>query len=130
MLWNTPSNRFAEHLGDVARKNIEANATKQIEKNRKAELNVGDHVRIKLSAIDSTIRKAIKQGDKKNIVVTYSTEVYRVSNRFQGEHSKPEYLLEDIEGTNLRHRFFSSDLLRVENPYFFPVVDVAKLNRM
>jgi transposase InsO family protein len=58
--------------------NIKEKAKKQIERTKIDELNVGDHVRVKMSALYSELRKAIKQGNKKHINVTYTPEIYRV----------------------------------------------------
>jgi hypothetical protein len=49
--------------------NIRERAKKQLEKNKIVELNVGDWVRVKMSALYSELRKAIKQGNKKLINV-------------------------------------------------------------
>ena len=80
--YNNVKNRTREQLlnlehfdNDVIRnettENIRQKAKKQIEKNKIDEFNVGDNVRVKMSALYSEIRKAVKQGNKKLINVTY-----------------------------------------------------------
>jgi hypothetical protein len=111
--------------------NIKDKARKQILKNKIIELNVGDWVRVKMSAIFSELRRAIKQDNKKLINVTYTPEIYRIFKII--DESKPglekkRYTLKNIDGTPLyteskinemRHthrykRLFASDLLKID----------------
>ena len=140
--YNNVKNRTREQLlnlehfdNDVLReqtsKNIREKAKKQIEKNKIDEFNVGDHVRVKMSALYSEIRKAVKQGNKKLINVTYTPEIYRVFKVIDETHPSYErkrYTLKTLDGQPLyterkvnemthSHRYrrlFASDLLKVD----------------
>lgn len=140
--YNNVKNRTREQLlnlehfdNDVLRhqtsENIREKAKKQIEKNKIDEFNVGDHVRVKMSALYSEIRKAVKQGNKKLINVTYTPEIYRVFKVIEETHPSYErkrYTLKTLEGEPLyterkvnemthSHRYrrlFASDLLKVD----------------
>jgi hypothetical protein len=111
--------------------NIRERAKKQLEKNKIVELNVGDWVRVKMSALYSELRKAIKQGNKKLINVTYTPEIYRVFKVIQETHptyERKRYTLKNLDGEPLyteskinemthSHRYrrlFASDLLKVD----------------
>jgi IS4 transposase len=111
--------------------NIRERAKKQLEKNKIVELNVGDWVRVKMSALYSELRKAIKQGNKKLINVTYTPEIYRVFKVIDEVHPSYErkrYTLKNLDGEPLyteskinemthSHRYrrlFASDLLKVD----------------
>jgi hypothetical protein len=140
--YNNVKNRTREQLlnlehfdNDVLRnqtsENIREKAKKQIEKNKIDEFNVGDHVRVKMSALYSEIRKAVKQGNKKLINVTYTPEIYRVFKVIEETHPSYErkrYTLKTLDGQPLyterkvnemthSHRYrrlFASDLLKVD----------------
>jgi hypothetical protein len=58
--------------------NIKEKAKQNVLKNKTIEFNVNDFVRVKLSQLYSQVRKMIKDGDKKFIVVKYSPEVYQI----------------------------------------------------
>ena len=111
--------------------NIRERAKKQLEKNKIIELNVGDHVRVKMSALYTELKKAIKQGNKKLINVTYTPEIYRVFKVIQETHPNYErkrYTLKTLDGEPLyterkinemthSHRYrrlFASDLLKID----------------
>ena len=113
------------------RENIKEKAKQQIERTKIDELNVGDWVRVKMSALYSELRKAIKQGNKKLINVTYTPEIYRVFKVIEETHPSYErkrYTLRTLDGTPLyteskinemkhSHRYrrlFASDLLKVD----------------
>ena len=64
-------------------------------------LNVGDFVRVKLSAIQTGLRQKEKAGNKKLIVVKFSPDVYRIKEvKFpkQGRIGLPKYVIEDKDG--------------------------------
>ena len=111
--------------------NIRERARKQLEKNKIDEFNVGDHVRVKMSSLYSELKKAIKQGNKKLINVTYTPEIYRVFKVIQETHPNYErkrYTLKTLEGeplyterkvNEMKHshryrRLFASDLLKID----------------
>jgi hypothetical protein len=134
-------------------------AKKEVEKNKTLELNVGDWVRVKMSALYSQVRKMIKDNDKKYLVVKYTPEVYRIRSILKPDHAgyeKLRYTLTAPGGepidTQLKRnnpnkerrarRFFATDLLCVatkeespEKPPTFDndsldIYDAHKLNKI
>ena len=114
-----------------ARNNIREKAKKQIERNTITELNKGDYVRVKMSALYSELRKEIKAGNKKLINVSYTPEIYKIFKVIDETHPSYErkrYTLKKLDGTPLyteskvnemrkTHRYrrlFASDLLKVD----------------
>ena len=64
-------------------------------------LEIGDFVRVKLSAIQSGLKQKEKAGNKKLIVVKFSPDVYRIKEvkmPKQGRIGLPKYIIEDSEG--------------------------------
>jgi hypothetical protein len=51
-----------------------------IKNNDTTEYKIGDFVRVKMGTLYSKVRKLIKSGDKKNIVVNYSPTVYKITH--------------------------------------------------
>jgi hypothetical protein len=64
---------------------------KDIARNKTRELEVGDLVRLKWSAVNSDLRRTIKQGKKKHIVVTYTKTVFRILNRIVSQNAQEGY---------------------------------------
>ena len=84
-----------------------------------------------MSSLYSELKKAIKQGNKKLINVTYTPEIYRVFKVIQETHPNYErkrYTLKTLEGeplyterkvNEMKHshryrRLFASDLLKID----------------
>ena len=85
-------------------------------------LNVGDFVRVKLSAIQTGLRQKEKAGNKKLIVVKFSPDVYRIKEvkmPEQGRIGLPKYVIEDkdrrfvTENREYAKLFNRNDLLKV-----------------
>jgi hypothetical protein len=113
-----------------------------IKNNDTTEYKIGDFVRVKLGTLYSSVRKLIKSGDKKNIVVNYSLNVYKITNilgkdkadRSVGNNvisfEKLRYTLSNLDGSPLAtqqkmknpnavrksKRFFASDMQLVTDP--------------
>jgi hypothetical protein len=113
-----------------------------VKNNDTTEYKIGDFVRVKMGTLYSSVRKLIKSGDKKNIVVNYSPTVYKITNilrkdkpdRIVGNNTisfeKLRYTLSNLDGTPLAtqqkrnnpnvvrksKRFFASDMQLVNNP--------------
>jgi hypothetical protein len=113
-----------------------------IKNNDTTEYKIGDFVRVKMGTLYSKVRKLIKSGDKKNIVVNYSPTVYKITNilgkdkadRRVGNNvisfEKLRYTLSNLDGTPLASqlknnnpnavrkskRFFASDMQLVTDP--------------
>jgi hypothetical protein len=121
-------------------KNRIANAVKN---NSTEEYKVGDYVRVKMATLYSSVRKVIKSGDKKLLVVNYSPTLYQIKSVLQKDlkdkkvgdkiisFEKERYTLKNMDGTpvqteqklnnpnNVRRdkRFFASDFQLVKNSY-------------
>ena len=101
------------------------------------EFEKGDYVRVKLSQLYSQIRKMVKDGDKKYIVVKYSPEIYQIDKVIQPDHEgyeKLRYTLKNLEvdenGEDVpvitqqkmnnpdkpreQKRFFASDFIKID----------------
>jgi hypothetical protein len=113
-----------------------------VKNNSTTEYQIGDFVRVKMGTLYSSVRKLIKSGDKKNIVVNYSPSVYKITailakdkpdRRVRGnliEYEKSRYTLSNLDGTPLAtqlkrnnpnavrksKRFFASDMQLVNDP--------------
>lgn len=114
------------------------------------ELNIGDYVRVNLSALQSSIRKMIKDGQKKDIIVKWSPEIYIIDNKLNKDNAHQyenyRYTLRLLDGTKLTteinnnrpnvvrrpKRFFASDLLKVNGAIIqnntITIRDANKLN--
>ena len=95
------------------------------------ELNVGDYVRVKMSSLQSQIRKMIKDNMKKHIIVSWSPDIYVIdkvlkadkdntveNNRYclrqlNGDILKTQLKLNNTHKERRAKRFFASELLKV-----------------
>ena len=104
----------------------ELNRVKKLNENfTKSLFKKGDFIRIKLSAIQSGIRKKIKMGNKKLVVVPFSPDVYKIESVRKVAEDKlgiPTYLIVDKDGNRVMDektgkvkRFKQSDLLLIPN---------------
>ena len=106
---------------------------------KQEDFAVGDLVRVKMTSIQSALRKKVKEGTKKLIVVRFSPAVYRIT-RIQpvarGKVGFPIYFLEDMEGNPVRNasgkslkRFNSGELLKIgaNTPLTHPI-DLERAN--
>jgi len=114
------------------------------ERNKKynnALVEIGHFVCVKLSAINSKVRKLMKEGNSKLLVVKYSAEVfiiYRLVKTANDKIGLPRYVLEDENGNvlvnenNKQQQFKQSDLLKVSQNTITNLTsnDVNKLNRI
>jgi hypothetical protein len=113
-----------------------------VKNNPTTEYKIGDFVRVKMGTLYSSVRKLLKSGDRKNVVVNYSPTVYKITNildkdkpdRRVGnnviEYEKSRYTLSNLDGTILQtqlkknnpntvrksKRFFASDMQLVNDP--------------
>ena len=122
---------FTNDKIDEVKTTLSNNAQKQLDRNKTQEFNFGDTVRVKTSSLSSKIRKQIKAGDTKNIIVKYSTKLYTISKTVKSrkDFSKNRYYLKDKKGNNLLAEiklnnpnkdrkpkaFFASELLLVRS---------------
>ena len=128
---NTAYNRMEGYNNRDVGLNTKEKARKDVLKNTTVELEVGDHVRVKLSQLYSQVRKMVKDNDKKYIVVKYSPEIYVIDHILKPDnegYEKLRYTLKDLDGEPLitqqkmnnpnkprrQKRFFASDFIKVD----------------
>jgi hypothetical protein len=140
-IWKPGHELQGEQDQDVIRLH-ERRIINAVKNNQTVEFKVNDFVRVKMGTLYSKVRKLIKSGDKKNIVVNYSPTVYKITNilakdkpdRRVGnttiEYEKLRYTLSNLDGTPLAtelkrnnpnavrksKRFFASDMMKVNDP--------------
>ena len=106
--------------------------------NKQENFEVGDLVRVKMTSIQSALRKKVKEGNKKLIVVRFSPTVYRIRRVLpvaRGKLGFPGYYIEDTDGNLVRNgngnpkRFNSGELLKLDKdtPLNHPI-DLARAN--
>ena len=152
-IWdNTPYDARPNINNNEVAANIRRKARQNVLKNKTLEFNIGDYVRVKLSQLYSQVRKMVKDGDKKFIVVKYSPEVYQIDKILKPDnegYEKLRYTLTSLDGQPLltqqkmnnpnkprgQKRFFASDFLKVSKKDVlkdkddnFTIHDALKLN--
>ena len=148
----TPNELFATNNDGVklkGRMRINKRAVKILSK--EPDFQIGDLVRIKNSALYSVIREKIKNGGKKNIVVTFSPEIFRIyqvvriRRRNQGYENK-KYLVKRLDGSllvaeNLRNpnaepnekQLFGNEMIKAYEEEANPIIttkQASKFNSM
>ena len=116
-----------DQLQRVVLKKTREHTEKIVARFEDQKFEVDDRVRIKLAAIDTRVRKEIKQGNSKLLPVRYTPEVYRIMQVYQSRThlAKPQYVT-----TFSAKRFFGSDLQKVDADTPDANVDVDKLNKI
>ena len=107
--------------------NLLDNAKRSINKYEDVKLNIGDNVRISTASIDSKVRKLIKNGEAKKIVVKWTPSIYKVTKIINpdSEFEKPQYRI-----TRYNNRsFYSNELLKV-NKDEINTISIDKLNKI
>jgi len=102
-----------------ARINIVKKALKQIKQFKETDnFQVDDVVRVKMSSIFANVRRAVKAKDSKNIVITYTPELFRINKVIvpKGVLERKRYTLENEDGRLLTKndtvvQFYASELL-------------------
>lgn len=120
----------------------EKRIAKAVKNNSTTEYKVGDYVRVKMGTLYSNVRKLIKSGDKKLIVVNYSPTIYQIKSVLRKDikdkvvrnniisYEKLRYTLNNLNGTSVQtqqklnnpnkerrdKRFFASDFQLVKDP--------------
>ena len=91
-------------------KRIRGHATRKLNETISTAFEEGDYVRVLMSSLYSKVRKMIKAGDKKNVVVRYSPKIYRIDSlvKPRGVHKdfmKQRYKLVDLFGAEVLTEF-------------------------
>jgi hypothetical protein len=111
---DTKSDKFKASI------NLAERAIKSIKKYRKLDnFKVDQKVRVKMSAIFNNIRKLLKEGNSKQIVVSYTPDVFSVEKiiRGSGVLERKKYVLKNEEGNVVTKSdgkikyFYASDLI-------------------
>jgi len=94
-----------------------------IKRFKDTELNVGDFVRVKMSAISTNVRREVKQGNTKQIVIRWSPIVFRITKKIvprQPTLERSRYIVEDAEQNRVlfkRNRKASRDTIHPARLY-------------
>jgi hypothetical protein len=107
---------------------------------KQENFEVGDKVRVKMAAFQSTIRQKKKEGNQKLVVVQFSPEIYEIQSIRpvkQGQFGYPLYILKDSQDRIIRYAnnnprpFNSGDLLKVgrDTPAYIDLTRANYLNR-
>lgn len=104
-----------------ARKSLLDKAEAKIKKFKEEDnLQEGELVRVKMSSIFANIRRLVKEGNTKQIIVTYTPEIFIVSKVVKVRNNlleRNKYVLENADGKILKKNgvtqmFYASELLR------------------
>jgi hypothetical protein len=140
-IWKEGHELQGEQDRDTIRRH-ERRIINAVKNNGTIEYKVGDFVRVKMGTLYSSVRKLLKSGDRKNVVVNYSPTVYKITNILRKdkpdrrvgnstiEYEKSRYTLSNLDGsplaTQLKNnnpnavrkskRFFASDMQLVNDP--------------
>ena len=135
-IWK-PGHVFTPEQTKKTFENLQKAAAREVAKNKSQTYENGDIVRVKMTALFSNLRKLVKSGNKKYIVVPYSPEAFKVKvwgklNDDKSKYEKQQYTLEHLNGTPLLtelklnnpnkkrglKRFFATD--------FIPITDTSQ----
>lgn len=84
-----------------ASKEILKNVKKKIEEFKDNEFDVGDHVRLRMDEIFHNIKRLVKDGQAKNIVITYSPSIFTIYKKIiprNGLLERCRYILQANNG--------------------------------
>ena len=107
---------------------------------KQENFEIGDKVRVKMSAFQSTLRQKKKEGNQKLVFVRFSPEIYEIQSIRpvkQGKFEFPMYFLKDSKDRIIRYAnnnprpFNSGDLLKVgkDTPAYIDWTRANYLNR-
>jgi hypothetical protein len=140
-IWKEGHELQGEQDRDTIRRH-EQRIINAVKNNPTTEYKIGDFVRVKMGTLYSSVRKLLKSGDRKNVVVNYSPTVYKITNILRKdkpdrrvgnstiEYEKSRYTLSNLDGSILQtqlknnnpnavrksKRFFASDMQLVNDP--------------
>jgi hypothetical protein len=111
-IWKEGHELQGEQDQDVIKRH-EQRIINAVKNNDTTEYKKGDFVRVKMGTLYSSVRKLLKSGDRKNVVVNYSPSVYKITNilakdkpdRIVGNNTvsyeKLRYTLSNLDGSPL-----------------------------
>ena len=122
----------------IAQKNIKKQIQNEINKfKNKDDFEKGDEVRIKMSSIFSNIRKLIKQGNTKQLIINYTPDIFIIKKKIiprQGTLERNRYILKNKNNNKvvktpngIIKQFYGSELLFV--PPTTPDDNIINMNR-
>jgi hypothetical protein len=106
-------------------------AERQIDALKKQTFEVGDYVRISTASLSANIRKTIKAGHSKNIVVRFTPKIYRVCHIVKPVNASfqlEKYQLEDDKGEIVRTEFKINKPNQVLRPKSFFATELLKVD--
>jgi hypothetical protein len=91
----------------IAMNNIIKKVRYDVKRLKNTELNVGDYVRVKMTAISNSMRKMEKAGKEKLLPIKYSPMIFRVVRKHtprSGLLQRSTYYIKDLNGRSLYTR--------------------------
>jgi hypothetical protein len=113
-----------------AKRNTDARIRREIAKNKAPLYRNGDLVRVKMVALFSDLRRKVKEGRKKEIIVQYSPDLYRVklwNRNFDALHEKQQYTLTTLDNQPVLTEFKANRPNKVRGPKRFFATDFIKV---
>lgn len=86
---------------NLASRTILKNVKKKIQEFKDEEFEQGDYVRLRMDEIFKNIKNLVKQGDKKQIIITYSPSIFRIFKKItpkNGLLERSRYILQANNG--------------------------------
>lgn len=142
-IWRPVINRVLNLTNQGVKDKLDNKARADITRTLSNQFAVGDAVRILLSAIETRIRKRIKDGEQKKSIVKYSPTIYFVDSIIQPNADKVGFqqlrytLVDDADvevwdDDNRPMKFYGSDLQKVPagSANLLTVADANRLNKI
>lgn len=113
-------------------KKTTSRAQSQIEQLQKQTLSVGDTVRVSTRSLNSEVRRLVKAGNQKLVVVKFSAKVFKVDKVIQSKQSKEfalsKYVLKDKKGKVLLEEYNAKYPNKILKPRRFNITDLLKID--
>jgi hypothetical protein len=142
-IWKPELNRDLDEKELEVKTKLDDKAKENITKSKSQILRVNDCVRIALNAIQTNVRKEIKSGNAKKIIVKYTPILYYVKKvirptGIKRDFQQNRYVLRDIDDfevwddNNRAYKFYASDLQKVDpaSAHLINTADGDRLNKI
>lgn len=120
-----------EKISELSKKTL-SKIEKQFARLQNQKLNVGDKVRVSTKALNSEVRKAIKSGNSKLVVVKFSAKIFTVDkiskSRAKKEFAIDKYILRDKNNKLLLEEFKVNNPNKVLKPKKFNITELLKID--
>ena len=120
-----------QKIGDLSTRTIDK-VTKQFEKLKNQNLVVGDFVRIATTSLNSEVRKLIKAGNSKLVVVKFSAKIFTIDkvikSRAKKDFQLDTYTVKDSKGNVQFEEFNLKYPNKVLKPQRFNITELLKID--